>query len=117
MRVEMDVDTGAGGPGQEERASPLLLKVITADSTAGPGENGICRTSNSIIGINSSSSSSILAMSGKERGGEQIVLDMEVNLSFFLFRFLSIEFYVYTLSFSFSFFVLVVFTSLPSPLI
>ena len=76
MRVEMDVDMGAGGPGQEERASLPLLKVITADSAAGLGENGICRTSNSIIGINSSSSSSILAMSGKERGGEQIVLDM-----------------------------------------
>ena len=76
MRVEMDVDTGAGGPGQEERASPPLLKVITADSAAGPGENGMRRTTSSSIGINSSSSSSILTMSGKERGGEQIVLNM-----------------------------------------
>ena len=77
MRVEMDVDTGAGGPGQEERASPPLLKIITADSAAGPGENGMRRTSSSSgIGINSSNSSSILVMSEKERRGEQIVLDM-----------------------------------------
>jgi len=49
-------------PGQEERASPPPLKVMIADSVAGPGENGMRRTS---IG----SSCSILAMSGKERKG------------------------------------------------
>jgi len=76
----MDLETGAGGPGQEERASPLLLKVITADSAVGPGENRMRRTSKSTAGINSSRSHSIVAMSGKSRKRrrtrEQIVLDM-----------------------------------------
>jgi hypothetical protein len=39
MKVEMDMDTGAGGPGQEDRASPPPLKVMTAESAAGPGAN------------------------------------------------------------------------------
>jgi hypothetical protein len=46
------------------------LKVITADSVVGPGENEMRRTSKDTISINSSRSRSVVAMSGKERAIE-----------------------------------------------